>query len=540
MTFRLLGLPEEFRLAIEEASGGTIDTEAARLIVELSVREAEDLARQQIANATREIQSIVGPHGALSRVQAGGLRITPGSGMGVFLDGVYKTQIQPNGTFIIGSNIESPETTTEVFFTEDTVYNNESFGAGDYLIGDNSTGQSNMKWDASEGQLQFRGGQTVQVYMDTDGTLKAGNGNIHLTNSGIAILEGGSGQSFLSFYDSTGTIEKFAFKGGTGGMQIQSLIAGDVTSLHAKTTGGTAALTWGENPSVANALLFEIQTDTEGGRAAFGYDHFIDFLDTDGNGSATVYFNERNHDIDFLVEGDAAGSRPLHIDAGLNKATSFVWDGWGLAHEAWTRTGNHTFTVPGDLTLKYRKGAKVYYDDGAGDFGVIASSSHAAGTTTVNLIPNTDYAMAAATITDTYLSYIENPEGFPHWFNYSPTVSGSGGSAGAYAESESSCKFTVSGRMLHTRVHKVVSNVGSWTGTIKVSTPTTIVVQTAGTIVLGGALYASGATAATQLGVLYEVDTTFWTFIHTVRTAQVVWTDVAANVGIHIDTHSEI
>lgn len=60
----------------------------------------------------------------------------------------------------------------------------------------------------------------------------------------------------------------------------------------------------------------------------------------------------------------------------------------------WIRTGNHTFTVSGDVTTTYRKGTKVKYRDGGSDeYGVIGSSSHSAGTTTVNLIPNTDYAM---------------------------------------------------------------------------------------------------------------------------------------------------
>lgn len=95
--------------------------------------------------------------------------------------------------------------------------------------------------------------------------------------------------------------------------------------------------------------------------------------------------------------------------------------GWIPVTETWTRTGNHTFTVSGDLTTKYRKGTKILYQDGGGnEYGVVASSSHAAGTTTVNLFVNTDFAMAAATITDTYISYIESPQGFPEYFNYTP------------------------------------------------------------------------------------------------------------------------
>lgn len=96
--------------------------------------------------------------------------------------------------------------------------------------------------------------------------------------------------------------------------------------------------------------------------------------------------------------------------------------GWQEATETWNRTGNHTFTVSGDLTAKFRKGTKIRYKDGGSyEYGAVIISSHSAGTTTVFLTPNTDYTMAAATITDKYISYSENPEAYPHWFNWSPT-----------------------------------------------------------------------------------------------------------------------
>lgn len=100
--------------------------------------------------------------------------------------------------------------------------------------------------------------------------------------------------------------------------------------------------------------------------------------------------------------------------------------GWTLVTEAWTRTGNHTFTVSGDLTVTYRKGMKVRYKDGGSyEYGTIYSSSYSSPNTTVTLFTNSDYAMAAATITDTYLSPAEAPEGFPQTFNYAVTWTGS-------------------------------------------------------------------------------------------------------------------
>lgn len=112
---------------------------------------------------------------------------------------------------------------------------------------------------------------------------------------------------------------------------------------------------------------------------------------------------------------------------------SSVYSQWMQVTETWTRTGNHTFRVSTDLTSRYRKGTRVRYKDGgSNEYGVVYSSSYSAPNTTVTLITNSDYAMASATITDTYISYSENPEGFPHWFAYASewTATGSNPSIG--------------------------------------------------------------------------------------------------------------
>lgn len=128
------------------------------------------------------------------------------------------------------------------------------------------------------------------------------------------------------------------------------------------------------------------------------------------------------------------GTSDVQHTAGANVTMAFVpglynylkdsiAGAWQEVTETWTRTGNHTFTVTGNVTAKYRKGTKVRYKDGGSyEYGVVGSSSYSAPNTTVTLITNTDYTMAAATITDTYISYIENPEGFPTFFNYTPTI----------------------------------------------------------------------------------------------------------------------
>lgn len=105
----------------------------------------------------------------------------------------------------------------------------------------------------------------------------------------------------------------------------------------------------------------------------------------------------------------------------------------GHDYEVAYRTGSSTWTFytpsEGDQTATYRKGRKVRYKDGGSyEYGVIKSATYDGGTdkTTVTLIANDDYAMAAGAISDTALSDMTNPPGFPDYFNYTPVLSCSG------------------------------------------------------------------------------------------------------------------
>lgn len=150
---------------------------------------------------------------------------------------------------------------------------------------------------------------------------------------------------------------------------------------------------------------------------------------------------------DFQV-GDGAGAWIKKTLAETQAILSVTpQDGWIPITDTWTRTGNYTFTVTGNQTATYRKGTKVRYKDGGSyEYGVIASSSYSSSTT-ITLITNSDYAMAATTITDTYISFIENPEGFPYWFNYSPSYS-CGNSMTYTSVTTDVAKWSVSGKMI--------------------------------------------------------------------------------------------
>lgn len=182
------------------------------------------------------------------------------------------------------------------------------------------------------------------------------------------------------------------------------------------------------------AAAFTLFNDAEGdpnnvGTTADGTSNYAsrrDHIHAATEASITISDNTTNN-----VSTSAHGFTPkapndtykfLRGDAAWNY---LPYDEWIPAGETWTRTGDFTFTVTGDLTLKYRKGAKVRYKDGgAYEYGIILTSSYSNPSTTVTLFTNTDYAMASATITDNYISYTENPEEFPQWFNYTVTWTG--------------------------------------------------------------------------------------------------------------------
>lgn len=154
---------------------------------------------------------------------------------------------------------------------------------------------------------------------------------------------------------------------------------------------------------------------------------------------------------------------------------SVITTGWLPRSETWTRTGNHTFTVSGDFTAVFKKSAKIRYKDGGGfEYGVVSSSSFSSGTTTVNLIVNSDYAMAAATITDTYISYIECPLGWPTFFNYTVTWSRSGTAFTNPPTIDAAMFRTVGNQMIGIINFTMPASAGG-TGEVYASAPATIV-----------------------------------------------------------------
>jgi hypothetical protein len=111
---------------------------------------------------------------------------------------------------------------------------------------------------------------------------------------------------------------------------------------------------------------------------------------------------------------------------GSNKA----WDGWIEAGETWSYKSATEIYASGDVTAKYQKGDKIRYKQG-GDWKyeyIIGVSVYDAGNnrTTLTVTGGSDYSVANATITSPHYSKIENPQGFPPSFRWTPTYGGLG------------------------------------------------------------------------------------------------------------------
>lgn len=118
-------------------------------------------------------------------------------------------------------------------------------------------------------------------------------------------------------------------------------------------------------------------------------------------------------------------------------------DGWLTLGDVWTYASATTFTVPGNATATYQKGTFIKLTQSSTvAYFVVAASSFAAGSTTVTITGGSDYTLANSAISANFYSYSANPQGWPTWFNYSPTL------VGWAATPTSQCRFSVVGRMV--------------------------------------------------------------------------------------------
>lgn len=102
-----------------------------------------------------------------------------------------------------------------------------------------------------------------------------------------------------------------------------------------------------------------------------------------------------------------------------------VNDGWMLDPNGWTYVSATSFKVTGtDVTASFSKGTRIRLKQGGGFKYFVVTAAAFSTDTTVTITGGTDYTLANAGITDNYYSYAANPQGWPTWFAYSPTIVG--------------------------------------------------------------------------------------------------------------------
>jgi hypothetical protein len=144
--------------------------------------------------------------------------------------------------------------------------------------------------------------------------------------------------------------------------------------------------------------------------------------------------------------------------------------GWLSYSGDWTYASASTFTVAGDQTALFRKGTKIRLTQTTVKYFYVTASSYSDPNTTVTITAGDSFTLANAAITDPAVSYIENPEGFPQWFNYTPTVTGSG-SMTISSLVINEARFAIQGRTVNVTARATFTLGGTASSTVSLTLP---------------------------------------------------------------------
>ncbi len=168
----------------------------------------------------------------IGNVGAGRYVEVSASGVRLYTNSALHIDMQSDGDLFIGKDTGVAADTYISIFAQGQTYNGESFSAGDMLIGDNSASKANIFWDKSTGRLNFRGGQTTMAYIDTDGSVKAGSGDVILDSDGLTVLSGTGGTNQIKIDDGSDTIFKLYTQVDSQTSQLQLFSIGKNASNH--------------------------------------------------------------------------------------------------------------------------------------------------------------------------------------------------------------------------------------------------------------------------------------------------------------------
>ena len=142
-----------------------------------------------------------------------------------------------------------------------------------------------------------------------------------------------------------------------------------------------------------------------------------------------------------------------------------VKTGWVLDTDTWVYVSSTSFKIEGkDVTSKFPKGTKIRIDQTGLKYFYVVSTSFSTDTTVI-VTGGTDYTVANAAITSPSYSYVETPQNFPDWFNWTfSSVSASGSMTVSNITYVVNTKFCIRGRWL-TLKFRVDMTLGGSTST---------------------------------------------------------------------------
>lgn len=198
-----------------------------------------------------------------------------------------------------------------------------------------------------------------------------------------------------------------------------------------------------------------------------GLDTNVAVSQKDSGGTARAVMKVNASDV--LEHGDAnlTGEKIISPYLDFNSKGLRNWDGWLEDEDTWVYASATTFTIAGkDVTAKFPKGTKISYNDGSVDYGTVASAAFSTDTT-ITLIANDDYAIADETLTAPRYSYVENPQGFPHWFD-SSSIAFLCATSGTITFSSGGERFCVNGRKMTIKANYAYSSGSSPVGRLQI------------------------------------------------------------------------
>jgi hypothetical protein len=138
----------------------------------------------------------------------------------------------------------------------------------------------------------------------------------------------------------------------------------------------------------------------------------------------TIEASGDDTNINLYLKGKGTGRVKLYD--GSSYIDPINTNGWVSSGDTWTYASATSFTISGvDRTAIFTKGTRIKLTQTTDKYFVVTSSSFSTNTT-VNITGGSDYTLANATITNPYYSYQANPQGYPTFFNWTPTWSKSG------------------------------------------------------------------------------------------------------------------